>query len=233
MPCFRNSVWHQLNLFLCEKNNWKGWWWTFLASTQAGLAFFAKLKPPLKISRCWSTTECSWSTIKTHLYDNSPTILKLFSSVVESVFLVFVLNLMKFAVWHPLGDYNAKNHMALRRIHGGRSNLVMVQPSCQPYLESRAHKLLGGSGGMPPRKFLKMPKYAIFSTFSLLAWKIYCTLHSRYKQHKMSVYKMTWLEKQKKIFFLQLMVQPKSDKLDRFRWPCWVIIAFSSLWIYS
>ena len=32
----------------------------------------------------------------------------------------------------------------------------MVQPSCQPYLESQAHKLLGGYGGMPPRKFLKI-----------------------------------------------------------------------------
>ena len=38
----------------------------------------------------------------------------------------------------------------------GRSNLVLVWPSCQPYLESRAHKLLGGSGGMPPRKVLKI-----------------------------------------------------------------------------
>ena len=66
-----------------------------------------------------------------------------------------------------------------------------------------------------------MPKYAIFGTFSLLAWKIYCTLHSRYKQHKMSVYKMTWLEKIFSILFLflQLVIWPKLEQPDRFRRP--------------
>jgi len=37
----------------------------------------------------------------------------------------------------------------------GGSNLVMVWPSCQPYLKSRAHKLLGGSRGMPPQEIFE------------------------------------------------------------------------------
>jgi len=56
----------------------------------------------------------------------------------------------------------------------GGSNLVMIHPSCQPYLESRAHKLLGGFYV----KFLKMRCQNMFF-FLLLAWKIYCTLHSK------------------------------------------------------
>jgi len=41
-------------------------------------------------------------------------------------------------------------YYTLNRASG--SNLVMVWPSCQPYLESWAHKLLG----VCPRKFLKI-----------------------------------------------------------------------------
>jgi len=49
-----------------------------------------------------------------------------------------------------------------------------------------------------------MPKYGFLGPFSLLAWKIYCKLHSRYKQHKKSVYKMTLKNKTtKKNFFWQ------------------------------
>ena len=58
------------------------------------------------------------------------------------------------------------------------------------------------SEGMSPKDIFEnwMPKYAIFGTFSLLAWKMYFTLHLRYKQHKTSVYKMTWKTKNKTIF---------------------------------
>jgi len=32
----------------------------------------------------------------------------------------------------------------------------MVQPSCQPYLESWAHKLLGGLGACPPQEIFEL-----------------------------------------------------------------------------
>jgi len=107
----------------------------------------------------------------------------------------------------------------------GRSNLVMVRPSCQPYLESRAHKLLGGLGACPPKKFLKIRcPYAIFSTFSLLAWEIQYVAHYAQGTSSTKCQYTKWLGM--KNFFLQLMDQPK---LDRFRrpWYCQKLLIFN------
>ena len=42
----------------------------------------------------------------------------------------------------------------------------MVRPMCQPSLESRAHKLLGGSGGMPPLK-IRYPNMLFWHIFTI------------------------------------------------------------------
>ena len=50
-----------------------------------------------------------------------------------------------------------------------RSNLVMVRPSCQPYLESLAHSVhIGASRGDASQEIFEyeMPKHAISATFS-------------------------------------------------------------------
>ena len=110
----------------------------------------------------------------------------------------------------------------IQNICGHKSQGRQKQPDDGPAKLSTIPRITGtqASRRSGAWNFWKLDaQYAIFGTFSLLAWKIYCTLHSRYKQHKMSVYKMTWLEKQtKKNFFF---IINGLDKLDCFCRP-WI-----------
>jgi len=124
-------------------------------------------------------------------------------------------------------------------IRAGGSNLVMVRPGCQLYLESRAHtSSKGGLGACPPpppRKFLKIrcPNILFLAHFHYY--------HERYVVHYTKVQAvsiqndLTW--KTKKIFFCfsqffsQLMVQPKPDKPDCFHWPLCIEVTSRTTWL--
>jgi len=69
----------------------------------------------------------------------------------------FRIDLKIFLAWlSPTNTVNCQNvNIKLVLDRAGRSNLVLVRPSYQPYLESQAHKFLGGSGGMPPQEIFE------------------------------------------------------------------------------
>jgi len=88
--------------------------------------------------------------------------------------------------------------------------MVLGQPSCQPYLESQAHKLLGGLGACPTRKFLKIrcANSYFWHIFTISMKEIlYITLKVQAAQN-VSIQNDLEIENFFKFIFLQLMVQP-------------------------
>ena len=192
--------------------------WTGLTPFCAMLVYNCNIAESITIVNCYDKISCSILIIQLSIWWVKFTCLPLY--LLEGYF------------WLPK---NASAHTGQQWFNWSVPSKIPLQgqrkqPGDGPTKLSTIPRITGTQAsrvvwGHAPRKFLKIrcPNMLFFSTFSLLAWKIYCTLHSKYKQHKMSVYKMTTWKKKNfflDLFFLQLLVRTKPEKLDCFRWPC-------------